>query len=125
VGIAVGTQVETGGVEQAQNVLAGARRVLELGLEAVAEEEDEIRLPDRRDILRRDLEVVRLRPGRSEVLDVYGAVPDLFGGLRERIEARYHGLLRRRRRGATSAARRADEEHRRNENEYQSHKQLS
>jgi hypothetical protein len=36
VGIAVGTQVETGGVEQAQNVLAGARRVLELGLKAVA-----------------------------------------------------------------------------------------
>ena len=55
--------VEAGCVQQVDDVLAVSGRVLELGLEVVAEQQDEVRVMDLLDVAGRRLEIVRLGPG--------------------------------------------------------------
>ena len=63
--VAVLQAVEAGRVEHRDDVLAVSRGVFELRLEAVAEEQHEIRLVDLLDVARRRLEIVRLGAGRA------------------------------------------------------------
>ena len=69
-------------------MVAVSRGVLELRLEALAEQQDEICVPQLPDVSGRRLEVVRLGSGRREVANVHGRPADLLRGKRERIEGR-------------------------------------
>ncbi len=69
-------------------MVAVSRGVLELRLEAPAEQQDEICVPQLPDVSGRRLEVVRLCSGRREVANVHGRPADLLRGKRERIEGR-------------------------------------
>ena len=88
VDVAVFEPVETRRVEKAEDVVAVSRGVLELRLEALAEQQDEICVPQLPDVSGRRLEVVRLCSGRREVANVHGRPADLLRGKRERIERR-------------------------------------
>jgi hypothetical protein len=55
-------------------------------LEAVAEVEDRVGFGEFLDVAARELEVVRLDTGRSEVPNGRSRCRDLLGGVRERIE---------------------------------------
>ena len=90
-GVPVGEQVEARGVEKVENVGPVAGGVLELRLEAVAEEEDEPCLAHRRGVDGGELEVVRLRARRRQILDRVARC-DLLRRERERIEARNHAV---------------------------------
>ena len=61
-------------------------RVLEGGLEALAEVEDEVGVGDRRHVATGELEVVRLDAGRGQVPHVDTGVGDLLSGKRQWIE---------------------------------------
>ena len=61
--------------------------LLERRLEALAEEEHEIRSFDVSHLTRRQLEVVGLRPSRREIGDLDPAPADLLRGKGERVEA--------------------------------------
>ena len=61
--------------------------LVEGGLEA-GDVEDEVCLADLGDLLRAELEVMRLAPGGREVDDLHTVAADLLRGVGQRIEAR-------------------------------------
>ncbi len=67
--VAVLQAVETGRLEEVEDVVAVSRSVLELRLEALAEQQHEIGVVELLDVAGRRFEVVRLGPGRREVAD--------------------------------------------------------
>ena len=63
-------------------------RILDRRLEAVADVEDEGSLLQAPDVARGQLEIVRLGPGRREIVDAHAASGHLLGRVRERVERR-------------------------------------
>src|SRR5437867_13214797 len=76
--VAVREATKPGRVEELQDLGARARSALDLRLEAVPQEQDEIGGANLLHLLGRDLQVVRLRPGRSQVLHVDSRACDLL-----------------------------------------------
>src|SRR5687767_2382900 len=84
------------GVEEVDRLRrGGVDRVLEGGLESLAEVEDEIRVRDRAHVAAGELEIVRLDAGRGQVPYLELAPPDLLGGERERVEGGDDGSVAR------------------------------
>ena len=106
-------------------MLAVSRRVLELRLEALAEQQHEIRVVELLDVAGRRLEVVRLGPGRREVANAHRRPADLLRGERERIEGRDDARALVVGAAATAAAARAETSHPQYENDSYSHPSVS
>jgi len=92
-------QVDSGECVDLLPVRAGDR-LLDRGLETVREIQDDVGLLELADVPWRELDVVRLRAGRSQVLDVDLLPAELLGNKRKRVESRDD-------RPAASTARRA------------------
>jgi hypothetical protein len=76
--------------------LAPARllhRLADRRLEPVAQIEDDRRVDDPADLARSELQIVRLRAGRRQVLDVEAWPADSLGGVGEGIEGRNDRVL--------------------------------
>ena len=119
--VAVREGGEPRGVEQRHHLPAPCRR-LELGLEAVPEEEHHVRRADPLHIAGGDLEVVRLGSGRGRVVDPDPRAGDLPGGEGQGVEAGDDALGA----GTTARARRltagGGEGGERHENDFHSHR---
>ena len=66
--------------------------ILDRGLEPARRVDHEARIPDRLDVARRELDIVRLGPGWREVHDLGSVGHDLLGRPGQRIEGRDDGV---------------------------------
>jgi hypothetical protein len=86
------TSAQVDARERVDPLSVGTRNgLLDCRLEAVREVEHHVRLLDPPDVARTELDVVRFRAGRREVLDVDLRSAELLGDEGERVEGRHDG----------------------------------